>query len=248
LNAKIALVRRSRTALLFFAAATTLLIACSSGKKNAASPAKASPTPALSAQQLVDQAVVTTEALKSFHFTLTHENGSSPIANGISMKRADGDFLKPDRFRATVDGTLAAGFAVSVQVVNVGDNVWIALVKDKYIPLQNGIGASAILDPNNGVIKAIKGVKNPTIVGNEKINAVDTTIVSGTVDAGDLTSIATQAQAGKPAKGKVWIGNQDHRVYRLRIDGPLNDQEAPNIARQIDFSQFNESLDIQPPQ
>ncbi|MHB8577289.1 MAG: LppX_LprAFG lipoprotein, partial [Dehalococcoidia bacterium] len=127
------------------------------------------------------------------------------------------------------------------------DMVWLSLIGDKYSPLPNGITAASILDPNNGVLKAIKGVKSPEYAGSERINGVDTTIISGTIDAGDLTALDTQAQAGKPVKGRVWIGNADQRVYRLRIEGPLNDTEPANIARQIDFSQFDETLSIQPP-
>jgi hypothetical protein len=228
-----------------------VLAACGSGKKNnnggqVQNGRIATPTPALSAQDLLNAADQTTEALQSFHFVLTHENGSTPIANNISMTKADGDVLKPDRFKATVTGTLS-GFTVNAKVINVGDQVWLNLAGDKYVPLPNGVGASAILDPNNGVLKALKGVKNPQIAGHEKLNGVDTTIVAGDVDAGDLTALAQNAQAGKTVKGRAWIGDADHRLYRLRIDGPLNDQEPANIARIIDLSQFNEKLDIQPP-
>jgi len=227
-----------------------LIAACGSGKNNKASTSQngrlATPTPTLSAQDLLNAAIQTTNDLSSFHFVLTHENGSTPIANGISMTRADGDFQKPDRFKAKVTGTLT-GFTVDVNAINVGDQVWINLTGNKYTPLANGVGAAAILDPNNGVLKALKGVKNPQIVGHEKLNGVDTTIVAGDVDAGDLTALAQNAQAGKQVKGKAWIGDADHRLYRLRIDGPLNDSEPANIARIIDLSQFNEKLDIQPP-
>lgn len=228
-----------------------LVAACGSGKNNHKTSTQqsghlATPTPALSAQDLLDAAYQNTNALTSFHFVLTHENGSTPIANGISMTKAEGDIQKPDRFKATVTGQLS-GFTVVVPVINVGDQVWLSLTGNKYSPLPNGVGAAAILDPNNGVLKALKGVKNPQIVGHEKLNGVDTTIVAGDVDAGDLTSLAQNAQAGKQVKGKAWIGDADHRLYRLRIDGPLNDQEPANIARIIDLSQFNEKLDIQPP-
>lgn len=232
--------------------ALACLSGCGSGKNNSN---KATPTATpsavaatLTAQQWLDEAVKTTEALNSFHFVLNHENGTTPVANGIAMRRADGDFLKPDRFKADVAGTLGGGLAVDVKVINVGDQVWLNLTGNKYAPLPGGVGAAAILDPNNGVLKALKGVQSPAISGAEKLNGVDTTIVSGTIDAGDLTALAQAAQAGKPVKGKVWIGNADHRAYRLRIDGPLNDSEPANIARVIDLSQFDEKLDIQPPQ
>lgn|GEM_PF-1088872 len=242
-----------RWRLLLQALAVLLLVAaCGSGKNNHKPPTPqngrlATPTPTLSAQDLLNAAIQTTNDLKSFHFVLTHENGSTPIANGISMSKAEGDILKPDRFKARVTGTLS-GFTVDVNVINVGDQVWLNLTGNRYAPLPNGVGAAAILDPNTGVLKALKGVKNPQIAGHETLNGVNTTIVTGDVDAGDLTALAQNAQAGKLVKGKAWIGDADHRLYRLRIDGPLDDQEPANIARIIDLSQFDERLDIQPPQ
>jgi hypothetical protein len=234
-----------------------LSAACGSKKKNnnnAASAvatrtpvALATATPTLSAQALLSAAQGTLQADKSFHFILNHENGTTPIAEGINMRRAEGDILKPDKFMATVDGTIGGKQSVSVKAINVGSQVWVNIFGDKYTLLPNGVGAAQFLDPNNGVAKAIAGAKNPQSVGQDTINGVATTEISATVDAGDLTAIASQAQAGKSVPGKIWIGNSDHQVYRIRIEGPLNDQEPANIARQIDLSKFNEPLDIQPP-
>ena len=209
--------------------------------------ALATATPTLSAQDLLSAAQSTLQADSSFHFILNHENGTTPIADGIAMRRAEGDIVKPDRFMATVDGTIGGKQSVSVKAINVGSQVWINLFGDKYTPLPNGVGAATFLDPNNGVTKAITGAKNPQIVGPDTINSVAVTEISATVDAGDLTALASQAQAGKSVPGKIWIGNSDHQVYRIRLEGPLDDQEPANIARQIDLSKFNETLDIQPP-
>lgn len=233
--------------------AVILAAGCGSKKKSTATPtvaahaAVASPTPALTAQELLDAGKATLQHDKSFHFVLTHENGSTPIANGINMTRAEGDFLAPDKFKATVDGTIQRNLAISVKVINVGSQVWLNLAGNKYTPLQNGVGAAAILDPNTGVVNAIGNVKSPVIAGTDTISGQPATIVAGTIDAGQLTALDQGAQAGKQVNGKVWIGTNDHQVYRIRLEGPLSDGEPANIARQIELSQFNEPLDIQPP-
>lgn len=240
-------IRRGWPAVLALLVICAVAGGCSSNKNNnaakASTPAAAStPTP----QQLLDEATRNTEALKAFHFTLTHENGETPIANGISMRKADGDFVSPDRFKATISGTVG-GFTLDAKVINVGDKVWLQALTPNYQPLSSGVSAAQILDPNNGVLKALKAVRNTHYAGTDKINGADMTVIGGTIDAGDLTALDSQAQQGKPVNGRVWIGNNDHRVYRLRIEGPLNDQEPGNIARQIDLSQFNENVTIEPP-
>src|SRR5579871_484668 len=105
------------------------------------SKASATPTP----QALLDAALKNTDALNAFHFTLTHENGTTPIAQGIAMSKADGDFLKPDRFKANVTGTVLGGFSIQAKVINVGNNTWIDPTGRGFQPLPNGVSASAIL-------------------------------------------------------------------------------------------------------
>jgi lipoprotein LprA len=231
---------------------TLLVVGCGSKKNNTNNVSGrtaivATPTPTLSAQDLLTAARQTLSADSAFHFALTHENGTTPIVNGINMRTVDGDIVKPDKLSATVGGTITGGQSITVKVIGVGQNVWINLVGNKYTALPGGVGASAILDPSTGVSKAIAGAKNPHIVGEATINGVQTTEVDGTVDAGDLTALDDQAQAGKQVNGRIWIGNADHQVYRVRLEGPVNDQEPANIARQIDLSKFNETVDIQPP-
>jgi len=235
-------------ALIVLSVVALLGVGCGSKKKNQAVVARtASPTPVVTPQELLDTAKATLNADRAFHFVLTHENGTTPIAEGINMRQAEGDIVKPDRFKATVQGTILAGQTVNVKVINVGDKVWLNIFGNTWTPLPNGVGAAQILDPSNGVLKAVSGAKNPRIVTQETINGVATTEVAGTIDAGDLTALDQQAQAGKMVQGKIWIGNADHQVYRIRLEGPLNDQEPANIARQIDLSNFNETVDIQPP-
>jgi hypothetical protein len=232
------------------------MAACGSKKNNArnntvtvqgsrATAAVATPTP--TPQQLLDRAAAATDALKAFHFTLNHENGTTPIAQGISMRKAEGDFVKPDRFKGTIDGTLGGGLTITAKVIGIGSNTWISTIGDRYVSLQNGIGAAAILDPQNGVLKAVRSVKSPQLVGSERLNGVDTSIVSGTVDAGDLQALDSAAQPGKPVTGRVWIASSDGRIQRIRLEGPLNDQEPANIARIIELSRFDQTVDIQPP-
>ena len=156
------------------------------------------------------------------------------------MRKAEGDFVEPDRFKGTIDGTLQGGLSITAKVISIGSNVWISTIGDRYVPLQNGIGAAAILDPQNGVLKAVRRVKSPKLAGAERLNGVDTTIVAGTVDAGDLQALDADAQAGKPVTGRIWIANSDGRIQRVRLKGPLNDQEPANIAPRDRLSRFDQ--------
>ena len=49
----------------------------------------------------------------------------------------------------------------------------------------------------------MKGVKSPAYAGSDRIGNADTTIITGTIDAGDLTALDSNAQAGKAVPGRV---------------------------------------------
>jgi hypothetical protein len=189
------------------------------------------------------------QSLTAFHFLLTHQNGFSTIANNLNMTQAEGDFVAPDRLKASIKATFQT-LPVAVNVISIGDQSWITNPLqggDHYLPLPNGPQTSGILDPNQGVLKAVSDMRDPKQTGSERIGNVDTTIVSGTVDAGALKSLAPDGEAGRQVPAQVWIGKNDPLVYRVRLSGPLSGSEPQNIVRQVDLSQFNENITILPP-
>jgi hypothetical protein len=235
--------RRARVLLWLAVALIPPLSACRAGARGPA----ATPTP--TARQRLDAAVTRLDALSGFHFLLTHQNGASTIAPGLLMTRAEGDFAGPDRFSAKINASFQ-GLPAVVRVINVGDKTWITNPLesgDHYQPLPNGVQTAAIFGSGGGLIIATKAMVGAQADGNERLGNVDTVVVRGNLDAGRLQSVAADAQSGLPVATRVWIGRQDGLIYRIRIDGPLSPNEPKNIVRQVDLSQFDEKLDIEPP-
>jgi hypothetical protein len=235
------LLRRRLPGLVLFL--SLLATACSGGGQGPA----ATPTP--TPKDRLDAAGTQMAQLRAFHFLLTHQNGYSTLENGLQMTRADGDFLQPDRLRATVNAGFQ-GLPVMVSIIAIGDQSWITNPLQSgqhYQPLPNGPQTAEILNPNTGLLAAARDMQNPRLTGSEKIANVDCYVISGTVDAGSLRPIAGDAEAGRQVPAQVWIGKQDSLVYRVRLNGPLSASEPKNIVRQVDLSQFNESITIEPP-
>jgi hypothetical protein len=189
------------------------------------------------------------QSVSAFHFLLTHQNGFSTIANGLDMTRAEGDFVAPDRFKAAVKATFQT-LPVSVNVISIRDQTWITNPLqggEHYLPLSNGPQTTEILDPNRGLLKAASAMRDPKLTGSEKIGGNDTYVISGSIDSGNLQAIATDAESGRQVPAQVWVGKDDSLVYRVRLSGPLSANEPQNIVRQVDLSQFNENITVQPP-
>ncbi len=215
------------------------LLACGSkGGKTSVNPAA-----------LLSEAADTMDALPGFHFLLTHKNGASAIALGLAMTRAEGDFVRPDKFRADVSARVQGGFVVNVTVVNVGDKTWISnpFASGQYQLLPEGTKTGQIFDPQNGLIAAVRKVEDPKVTGAEKVSGVETVVIGGKVDAAALSSIATAAEPGRKVDATVWIGKQDHRIYRIRLVGPLTKDEPSNIERDVALSGFGKTVEVTPP-
>ena len=131
------------------------------------------------------------------------------------------------------------------------------------LPAKMGVGVdfNRLVNPNerflhprlglcvavDGLLKAADEMSQPKLSGAERLGSVDTWIISGDVDAGNLRPIATDAESGRMVPTQVWVGKEDSFVYRIKLSGPISSTEPKNIVRQIDLSLFNERLDITPP-
>ncbi len=233
------LLRRRLPALLLF---LLLLAAACSGSGQGVT---ATPTP----KDRLNAAGAQMAKVDAFHFLLTHQNGSSTLEGDLQMTRAEGDFLQPDRLKTTVNAGFQ-GLPVTVSVISIGNQSWITNPLQSgqhYQPLPNGPQAAEILNPNSGLLAAVKAMQNPRLSGAQKIGNVDCYLIEGTVDAGSLQPIASDAETGRQVPAQVWIGKQDSLVYRVRLNGPLSASEPKNIIRQVDLSQFNESIAVEPP-
>lgn len=200
------------------------------------------------ADALLKQAADRMEQLKSFHFLLDHEKGTSPIVLNLNMTRAEGDVVRPDRLRADVEAA-AGGVTLKFKLISIGDK---ARITNPFNPsswqdLPSGTKLSDIFDPAAGTTSALRNVKDAQITGEDTINGVKVWRVEGTVDATALGSIATIAESGYTAKGTAWIGQQTPEVYRVRLEGPLGSKDTQGVIRRLEISRHDENITIDPP-
>lgn len=223
------------------------LVGCSGGSGGSSATPGPSPTP--DARTLADEAAARLAQVKTFHFVLTHENGGSPIALGLSMTRAEGDMEKPDRLKAEIQAT-APNFGnvrINTEVISIGSSAEIQNPFDrtKWVTLPGSNPIAQLFDPAQGATAVLKSVQSPTITGEEQIAGIPCWKLQGNIDAGQLEAFTPTAQAGYQVKGYAWIGTNDHLVYRVRLEGPVGPDDAKNIVRQVDLSNFDAPVTIQ---
>lgn len=222
----------------------------------------ARPASAQDPAALLAQAAQTMSALSSFHFELTSVNGKTQFVEGIELDTVTGDVLRPLSFKA--DATIGFALAsITITIVSIDGHTWMTdpfSSDGSFTDLgQADLGAldpTVLINPDRLILPALDTVQNPTIAGSEKINDVETTRVDGTVDIGAALDLAATPMAAEETPVDIafpesmpfsaWIDTQN-QVVRVELTGPILQNEDNDIVRRIDFSAFNEPVDIQPP-
>jgi hypothetical protein len=224
-----------------------VLGACGGDSSPSATPTPAPPDPAVLAQE----AATAVAGLKSFHFVFEHENGTSPVAFDLDMKRAEGDMAPPDRLRADVDAvaTRLAKVNVSVQVVIVGDEAQVTnpFNRSQWLPLPGADPLGEIFDPSRGVAGVLQEAKNLQIVDEEEVDGAPSWKLQGDLDSAALAPLMPFVEPGRPVTVLVWIGQSDRLARRIWVQGPLREEDEDDIVRKVELSRFNEPVTITAP-
>ncbi len=201
---------------------------------------------------LLDTAVQQFAEVKSAHFALDFDGGSSPLEQlSIDMEAIEGDVIVPDRLRAEVQAKASqlGGMNVTVEIVGVGADAWVTNPFDRtiWLPLEGGNPLNGLFNPTDGVAAVIRGTADPAVRGEDELEGMAMWMVEGTIDSGDLTAFLPTAEAGHAVTGTIWIGKADNVIYRIHLRGRLATVEPADILRRLNFSNFDNVDPIEPP-
>lgn len=231
---------------------------------------RAQPASAQDAPQLLQQAAQTMTALSSFHFELSTHNGKTQFIEGIELDSVAGDVQRPLSLQA--EATIGMALAsIKLTIISIDGRTWVTdpfSASGEFRDLGTAdfgvLDPTILINPDRLILPAIGQVHDPVIAGTEKIGDTDTTRIDGTVDmaaaATNLIAVASP-DAGtpevlQPGEGQiafpasmpfsVWLDGSN-QVHRVEVTGAILENEAGDIVRRIDLSNFNEPVDIQPP-
>jgi lipoprotein LprG len=199
------------------------------------------------AASVLPAAVQAFDSLQTFHFSLTHENGTSPIPNGLQLVSADGDVVVPDRMHATIEAKVGSQ-TVKVEIIGVGDQGWMTNPFNRqWQPLPSGTTIKDIFDPAQGVKAIIGSLQNAQVTGEEKVGGVQTWHVEGTVQSDVLATAVPISRSGLTVGIEAWIEVDGSLIRQVYLKGPIAPGEADNIVRKLALSNFGEQITITPP-
>jgi len=215
------------------------LVACGGGDGGAGD---------LSADDVLSRSAERFEAVKSFHFTLRHENGSTLMPLNLRLVKAEGDVVLPDRLSAEVEAK-AGPTTVRVKVVGIADRTWITNpFTRQFQRLPGDASISDVIDPAALVTAVSRSVEGAKIEGSESIDGTDCYRIKGKISSDALVEALSFADTGLTLDVEAWIGKEDLLLRKAKLKGPLLPDEAKDIVREITLSRFDAPVSIEAPQ
>ena len=203
--------------------------------------------PELSLDELLANTGEELAAMSSVKFEMIDEMESGAKFFGATLKKVEGEVDNPDSVRLLVDVIAGLGFA-KIEIVAIGEESYIKFSRDAPwtpLPLEqvpfNFVGLGVTLSDLLSVMQ------NATIVGRESIDGTRAVRVDGTMVSDELSNLITSVDSGHPIAVSLWIEESEHILRRLRIDGQIFDDDAPETIRLINLLDINSPIDIQLP-
>jgi hypothetical protein len=201
----------------------------------------------LTAEEVLQRASAATDDVTSFHFVLTHENGSTPLPLSLSLESAEGDVVVPGRLAAEADAEVT-GINVSVDVIGIDDRTWITNPFTRGWQELPNTNIRDFADPAALVSGLLPSITDPELSDGGNVGGVETHMVTGNIESAALREALGIAEPGRTVRVEAWIGVDDDLPRRVRVIGALSDAEAEGVVRQVEISRYNEPVEIMPPE
>jgi len=141
--------------------------------------------------------------------------------------------------------------SISLEVIIAGGHVYLHVPFSTYQEL-TGADAAAIpdlaklFDPTAGLPAVIPAGRNPKFVSTDKVDGVDTQMITVTYSADQVKGMLAQLSSTADVNAQVWVGVSDHLIRKAVLEGAFGDG-GKDAAVEVDMSGFNAAVNIAPP-
>ena len=213
-------------------------------------PPTATPLPDPAA--ILERAAGRVAAAESLGFVLEHPAGATELAPGLLLLRAEGAANAPDKFRLTLE-LEASGSFLELAVVGIGERAWMtSLFSGEW----EAVAAAALPvrwdDAAAVFAAAIAAVESPQLAGSEPVEDREDGYAAWVIRGQLPRSALAAALPGTMAEGSVavtiWADQEERRLPRLRLDGPLAAGDLPEVARVLTLEELTPAAEIVAPE
>ncbi len=220
-----------------------LLLAAGCGVESEPDPEE----PKVSLDEMLANTGESLAAMNSVKFEMTDEKESGAKFFEATLKKVEGEVSNPDSVRLLVDVIAGLGFA-EIEIVAIGEESYVKFSRDaSWLPLPLEQVPFNFVRLGVTLSELVPVMKDPTVVDRESIDGTGVVRVDGDIVSDDLSKLITSADSGHPIALTLWIDESEHTLLRLRIDGQIFDDDAPETTRLINIVEVDTPVDIQLP-
>lgn len=215
----------------------------------------ASPIPELmDPGEIVSRSVERMKSLSGFHFVI-ERSGALAFLNEdqtFAFRRAEGDFVAPDRAQATIR-VIGPGLVAEVQVINIGEIQWetnFLTGEWQELPPDWGFNPAALFDAELGIQPILEmDLSGLEWVGLEELEEVPGKplyALSGEINGERLYQLSYGMMGPEMMTILLWIAPETFEMYRMLITEAPHGEDESTIW-QVDFWDYDRIVDITPP-
>ncbi|MCP5096269.1 MAG: LppX_LprAFG lipoprotein [Chloroflexi bacterium] len=213
------------------------------------------PLPPIPPAQIMQQAADAMNGMSGFHFVIERDGASAfvdPPVNTISFRRAEGDYVAPDRAQAVVR-VIAPGLVTDVSVISVAEVQWQTNVLTgqwEELPPNWGFNPAVLFDETIGLQAVLVDDMMQAALGEVETLADGPNgrfyHIIGQVAAENLFEMSGGLIGPASVEVQVWVQPETFEIVRTLVTEPAT-EDAEATVWQVDFSEYGQDVLIEPP-
>ena len=206
-------------------------------------------------QEIVANSAERMIELEGFHFAVDVSGKPAflDVDQNFSLAAAEGFFVSPDKAIAAVR-VLAPGLVTEIEILSIGQEQWLSgLVSDDWtaLPPEWGFNPAILVDAESGILSALTAdLEDLHLDGISTLDdgpAGEFYWITGVLDGRHISEMSQGLLGPQPLEVQLWIAPETYELYRAVITDPRLEDSDEATVWQIDFGQFDETVDITAP-
>lgn len=194
------------------------------------------------------------KALSGLHFVIDRSGAAAflDVASLLAFRRAEGDYVSPDRALATIR-VIAPGIVAEVSTISIGEAQWetnLLTGEWQKLPPNWGFNPASLFDQDYGIQPILESDLHALeLTGLEELDeapGLNLYALQGKVTGEKLFKLSFGMIGPEVMDVRLWIAPETFELYRMVLIDPQPGESEPTIW-QLDFWNFDQTVDIVPP-
>lgn len=190
--------------------------------------------------------------VESLHFTLEVEGETFIDEDGaIQLESAEGDLARPDKVAVEFQVRLLGATTVSIRMITIGDESWTTdLITGNWgeAPPEFGYNPAVLYDNQDGLGPVMGKLDDAEITGTDEVGGRTVYRITGTATSDVIAPLTAGTMTGEEVAVELWIDVETSDLRRVIVVEPENEAKDEPATWELNLSEFNETVTIEPPE